>query len=129
MFQTTFIESGAGVCFVATGAVTADEIRRAKTALAACDNGARQIRFAIVDFQEATELTMSIDDLRRLIDVDMRLAALTPAAVVAIVAPKEHMFGMARMWESLAEATGWKTGVFRSSTDACRWVAQRCALN
>jgi hypothetical protein len=128
MFQTTFIEQGAGVCFVGSGIVTAGEIGRAKIALSECEETARRIRFAIVDLQEATQLPLNIDDLRRLAGFDMQLALLIPDAVVAVVAPKDYMFGIARMWEVLAEATGWKISVFRSSGEACKWVTQQCCV-
>ena len=50
-------------------------------------------------------------------------------ASVAIVAPKDSLFGMARMWEVYVEATGWRTKVFRSSEEALPWVVQSNAVS
>jgi hypothetical protein len=128
MFVAKCIEHGAGVCFVGTGIVTAPEISEAKLALFASEELVKRIVFAIVDFEAASQVIAETADIRRIIQIDLQLAALIPNVVVAVIAPKEHMYGLARMWEAMAECTGWKTGVFRSSSDACKWVTQNCAL-
>ena len=128
MFQTTFIERGFGLCFVGTGIVTAGEMHKAKLELWACEDTLRRVTFALVDFQAATEMALESADIHRIVEIDMRLAAMRPNLVVAIIAPKDHIFGLARMWETLAESTGWKTGVFRSSGEACKWVTQHSTV-
>lgn len=112
------------MCFVGTGVVTAEDLCRATLALSKSKEVARRITFGFVDFEAVTRLQLDTADLRRLVEIDLQLAALVPDAVVAIAAPKDHMYGLARMWEVLAEETGWKTGVFRSSREACLWVIQ-----
>ena len=122
MFQTMFVEGDAGILFVASGIVTADEIRSAKLQLLSQADRVQRIRFALVDFRNASDLIVDTEGLRRIVDVDRQLATLLPGACVAVVAPKDHMFGLARMWEVSVEATGWKTWVFRSAADACGWL-------
>jgi len=45
-----------------------------------------------------------------------------PRAAVAIVAPKDEVFGMARMWEMMVVFTEWKIQVFRSREEADLWL-------
>ena len=129
MFQTTFVEGDTGILFVGSGVVTADEIRSSKLQLFANCDRLQQVEFAIVDFQVASSLILDADDLRRIVDLDRQLALLVPNACVAIVAPKDYMFGLARMWETTLEVAGWKTQVFRSTSDACPWVREMSTSN
>jgi hypothetical protein len=128
LFSTKFVEQGRGLFFVGCGAVTCCEIYRAKIALAERRDLLRGVVFANVDFHETTELNVSPGDIRQLAHLDAHLARTIPNAIVAIVAPKDSIFGMARMWEVFAESTGWRTGVFRSSDEACAWVVQNSGV-
>jgi hypothetical protein len=129
MFQTTFVEGDTGILFVGSGIVTADEIRSAKINLLVERDRTRRIEFAIVDFQVASSLVLDTVDLRRIVELDRQLASFLPNACVAIVAPKDHMFGLARLWEAMVEVIGWRTRVFRSAADACPWVRKAIAEN
>jgi hypothetical protein len=42
---------------------------------------------------------------------------------IAIIAPKNVSFGLARMYESLADEVPWDFAVFRSSNDALAWLS------
>jgi hypothetical protein len=53
----------------------------------------------------------------------MQIALSVPRApAVAIVAPSDLAFGIARMWEAFAEVTRWNTHVFRSRAEADPWL-------
>ncbi|MBZ5535614.1 MAG: hypothetical protein LAO31_06630 [Acidobacteriia bacterium] len=38
--------------------------------------------------------------------------------LLAVVAPKDYMFGLARTWEALVDSAGWQTAVFQTRLDA-----------
>ena len=122
MFQTMFVEGDTGVLFVGSGVVTAEEIRSAKLQLLSQQDRTRQIKFALIDFRNATDLLVDTEGLRRIVDVDRQLAVLLPDACVAVVAQEDYMYGLARMWETSVEVTGWRTWVFRSAAEACNWL-------
>jgi len=61
--------------------------------------------------------------VRRLIEVDRSLVELIPRTAIAIVAPKDELFGLSRMWEMMVGVPGWETRVFRSRADAEAWLA------
>jgi hypothetical protein len=125
MFSTWLIEEGRGLMFVGSGCVTWREIYEAKTELAARKDIVRPVPFAIIDLEAITALQLDAEELRQLASIDLFLATLSPGAVVAVVAPQDHVFGMARMWEVFAEPTGWRIRVFRSREEACAWVGMK----
>ena len=45
-----------------------------------------------------------------------------PPLCVAVIAPRIEVFGMARMWQALADPVGWPTGVFREAQEARNWL-------
>jgi hypothetical protein len=47
-----------------------------------------------------------------------------PNMLVAIAAPRDYAFGMARMWQAFVEDTGWNTAVFRSRAAASDWLRE-----
>ena len=122
MFSTRFVEQGRGVFFVGSGTVTWSEVHAAKSALIGRQDLLPRITFVIVDLKDATELNMTPGEIRQLAHLDACFAHLIPDAVVAIVAPSDAVFGLARMWEVFVETSGWRTSVFRSSEEACAWV-------
>ena len=121
-FATEFIEQGRGLVLTGSGLITARDIHDVKTALLAQESLLRQVAYAIVDLKAVTELKLTAAELRGLVKLDLHLAKLLPHAAVAIVAAADHPFGMARMWEVLAEDTGWQTAVFRTRAQAEAWV-------
>jgi hypothetical protein len=49
----------------------------------------------------------------------------TPRAVVAVVAPGDTVFGMARMWQAFANKTGWEIEIVWSKPAATVWLRSR----
>jgi hypothetical protein len=119
-----FIDQGRHVRFVGADHLTGREFIEAKVALATDEEQVRSIASATVDLVDVTEFDMTADEVRELARVDHLLATLTPKVVVVIVTPLDHVFGLARMWEALAETTGWRTGVFRTREEAEIWLRE-----
>jgi hypothetical protein len=42
-----------------------------------------------------------------------------------VASPRDHGYGLARMWEALVEWVGWETMAFRSLTEAEDWIRRR----
>jgi hypothetical protein len=83
----------------------------------------RRCRFWLADFTNSDLAEVSGEDIRALRAIAAEAAALCPELAVAIVAPEDLQFALGRMWSTLTEGTGWRTSAFRSSADACRWLA------
>ena len=124
MFSNEFQEQGRRILQVGSGRLTGREIIQANEALLADGNRLKQLRTALVDLSDVEIVDVSPDDVRIIAGLDTQMSKLIPALAVAIVATKEHVFGMARMWQTLAETTGWDTKVFRMHPEADAWLEQ-----
>ncbi len=73
---------------------------------------------------------ITTDAIRSVVAENKRLAAIAePGTLVAIAAPQELGYGLARMWEAYAHhETGWRTSVFHSRADADLWIQHNLRL-
>lgn len=124
MFYTRFVEGGRGLLCIGCEIVHAREIKETKAALD--HDRFSAIAYSIIDLQEATDFHVTPGDLREIARIDLELSERAPNAFVAVVAPKDPHFGLARMWEVYVQATGWTTEVFRSPQEARKWIVANC---
>ena len=94
----------------------------AENVLLTTEDKVRDITFSLVDLSDVTRFEVTSDEIHRIADVAKRIALLAPHIVVAVIAPGDYVFGLARMWETLVESTGWTTAVVRSKAEADAWV-------
>jgi hypothetical protein len=120
------IQAGTGLLLICSGEVTSKDLIDAKKRLKVSPQRIHECRYAIVDFVLVSELKLSASEVRELAEQDIRIAALlVPGLVVAVVAPTEATFGLSRMWQVLAETTGWETTVVRTREDGQDWIQQK----
>ena len=124
---TRFTDSNRGFRTTGTGVLAGAELVKAKLALEADEAAVRGLAFAICDFSEVTQIELTSDDVKTIAEIDVRLSAWAPDVVVAVIAPRDAVYGMSRIWEVLAEPTGWPIGIFRRAVDAERWVQSTLA--
>ena len=126
-YTTTFIDGGRGVLHVARGIVVSEEILGGAREIQRDEARARQLKYGITDLTDVEELRVTTQDMRRIAEGSKRTALLVPHGFVAIVAPRDHLFGMARMWEALVDEAEWETSVFRTRNEADAWIQTRLA--
>lgn len=124
-FVNTFTSDGAGIHQVGTGVVTGAEILAATAAVANAPDKARTLRYSLVDLSDASVFRATPDDIRLISRQGATIALLAPDAAVAVVAPKDDAYGLARMWQTMVEMTGWQTAVFRERVLAMTWLRDR----
>jgi hypothetical protein len=54
--------------------------------------------------------------------VELRSEDAEVAPKIAVVAPRDLSFGLARMYEAFADSIPWKLAIFRSAEDALAWL-------
>jgi len=121
-FSVKWNAEGQTVLCSGSGVVTGQEILRDTEACLARHERLRTLLRATIVLAGITGLEITVEEVRVIASLDARLAALNPRVTVAIVAPQDVVFGFARMWETLVEATGWKTRVFRTEPEAEAWL-------
>ena len=119
-------QDGAGVIYYCHGDMTFDDLFQAGMGFLASPEEIKKWRYSIVDLTSVAAMHLSSDDIRSVVDQNKRIAALAhPGVLVAVAAPKDLGYGLARMWEILLEQIGWETMTFRSRPEADTWIRQR----
>ena len=124
--EVAFVQNGLGLLFIASGLLTRSDLIESKNRLLESRERIKQCVYAIVDLFGVSSTELSASDVADIAEHDERIAAvIKPGAIVAIMAPKDSDYGLGRMWETLAENTGWETKVFRSREQGSAWLRAR----
>jgi hypothetical protein len=124
-YTTEFIDDGRGMIHTGEGVLTGEDLIAGSMRLRAEMKRGGRVEYAMSDLSAVTEMRATPDDLRQLAEAQLVTAQILPKALAAVVAPHDHVFGMARMWEAYADATGWETRVFRDRASADRWLEEQ----
>ena len=120
------VDDGAGALITMTGIIAEAELAEAYEPHLNQDREKfRRYRFSLTDLRGVTELKLSTHAVQDHARRCARAAERNPDAVVAVVAEQDLEFGLARMWQMLAEGTGWQIRVFRSDERARNWIRER----
>lgn len=77
----------------------------------------------LVDLRETHSSARSPEALLRFAEsAEEKLASITASTKVAVVAPKDLTFGLARMYKLLADSVPWNFVVFRAMDAALAWL-------
>ena len=79
-------------------------------------------RYGLADYSQVTDTDADHAKIRRLASAHIDASKINIKLILAICSPADHIFGIARMWGILAEATGWEIRIFRSTEDAKAWI-------
>jgi hypothetical protein len=120
--STDFLQGGQWLRLRGWGTLTGEELISAIAKMEMSPETFRQATFCTTELDGVTEMKLTPEHVRSIVDIDLRLAVLNPSLCVAVIAPRIEVFGMARMWQALADATGWPTGVFRDAGEARTWL-------
>jgi hypothetical protein len=112
----------------ATGVLTGAELVEANRAFFATELD----QFAdaatwLSDYTDCTVGDFPSELVRDLVEISVRVSRVNPRLRVALAVTPDLLFGIGRMWESLAAQTGWEAGVFRSLAEAERWLGRGSA--
>jgi hypothetical protein len=121
-----FLHAGAGVIFHCRGALAIKDLFDANNNFLADAEAVKKWRFAIVDLTETGSLDINYQSAETVVMHNERLASEAPhGVVIAIASPKDWTFGLARMWQSLAQRTGFEIRICHSRSEAEQWVGER----
>lgn len=122
-FSIEFVDDGRGVMQIGNGIVTGQElIDTAKFILEKMQQGT-PVSYDLIDLSNIERFSASCDDIRGIARINTDMAKLVGKIEVAVVAPSDVAYGMARMWQVYVQSTGWDTYVFRNQTEAQAWLA------
>jgi hypothetical protein len=117
------VHGGTGCVYLYHGVLTGDDVIQLNEKILASEKF-KQVQWCLVDETLATSIDISPEETKQLVKQDSRLIARFPNLVIAVVAPRDVGFGMARMWEIMTARTGWSTRTFRTRTEADAWLRE-----
>jgi len=103
------------------GAITSDDLIRYLTAVKQ-DRRLRPGYLSLFDLGEALPGDLAGDAVRRAAEVARRFDERTGPVRVAVVAPSDVAFGMARMYGALVDGLQREVRVFREAREAEAWL-------
>lgn len=81
---------------------------------------------ALIDWSDAAPFKVSSTAVRQAAAIAPRTAKKSSGSLrIAIVAPQDLVFGLARMEEALASGSSWEIQVFRERSSAVAWLEAR----
>jgi len=119
-------QAGAGVILDWSGSLKLSDFHEVQTRFLTSSEKLKQVKYILVDLTFVDTLNVPYRDMELIAQGDMRLAQnATPGVLFAVAAPRDLGFGLARMWQVLAEKTKWETMVLRSRAEAEAWIRER----
>jgi predicted Mrr-cat superfamily restriction endonuclease len=79
----------------------------------------------LVDFSQMTEMKVTSEVVRQMVEINRKTAQLAPGVWVAIVAPSPLAYGMSRVWHSFAYDLDWTANVFHARPEAVAWLIKQ----
>jgi hypothetical protein len=120
------LDEGRGNLIIGSGTVTSEEyLTTHKAHLTQAEDKFRKYRYSLCDYTTVTKVEISSKDVQLIAKLSKDAAAVNPDAVVAVVADRDVIYGLSRMWQISSDGTQWEIRVFKSTDDAKKWIVER----
>jgi hypothetical protein len=124
-YTSSYVDDGRGIHKFGTGLVTGLELFSGALETSRDIERLRKLRYGLTDFSGTTEMQVTPEDIRRMVEVNRKTASFTPGGIVAIIAPDSLPYAMARLWHTLSDDLGWTANVFHTRADAIAWLRKQ----
>jgi hypothetical protein len=84
--------------------------------------------YFIRDFAETTNFDVSVETVKLSATLYKALMEVNETVLIAVVAPNDHEFGMARLWHAYIGIQDERANVFRTREAASNWIVQTLFL-
>ena len=126
-YTTTYLDNGKGLLKTGTGIVTGVDIY-SSTVRQGNDENTRRVCYGLADFTDTTELKITPDEIRSLVEANRKVASFCPGIYVAIIAPSAFSYAMSRLWHTTGDDLPWISNVFHARADAIAWLRKQFLL-
>jgi hypothetical protein len=124
-YISSYVDGGKGMHKTGTGVVTGAELFAVALSDPMDEGRARQLRYGLSDFSGVTDMQVTPGQIRQLVEINRKMASLTPGGIVAVVAPDALSYALSRLWHTLSDDLGWTTNVFHTRPDAIAWLRKQ----
>jgi hypothetical protein len=124
--QLEFVHEGLGVIYRCEGTLGLQHFSVANDRLLASPEQIRKLKYALIDAVSMEPTYFSPSEMDDIVLQDRQIASYAvPGLLVALVADRNVVFALARMWEAFIEGIGWETKIFPTISEAQDWVRIR----
>ena len=117
------LNEGKGLLYIYRGVIRYEDDRRANELMR--DRHDRSgVRFTIIEHRNVKVNLTTNAEIRMAARFCIALSQQLPKHIVAVITPDDLSFGLGRMWQTLADETGWSMAVFRDMSAAAEWLHQ-----
>jgi trans-aconitate methyltransferase len=124
-YNSSYVDDGKGLLKIGSGIVTGAEMFAVATTDPLDEARARKLHYGLVDFSAVTDMQVTPTHIRQLVEINRKMASLTPGALVAVIAPDPMSYAISRLWHTFAEDLGWKSNIFHARPDAIAWLRKQ----
>jgi hypothetical protein len=115
---------GIGVVYRSFGILTSQDLYDADERLHSEIKRNPGLRYLLVDHSAIPDEKVDTESLRVLAGRVGENLELIPEGLIAIVAPNDILYGLSRMWETLANQSALTTRVMRTRAEAVAWLEE-----
>ncbi len=124
------LHDGMGILYLCHGRIKGKDFIDANRRLLAFNDRLKQARYGLVDETGIENVQISESELLTIVAQNKKIAAIVPqGAVVAVIAQDDYALGLAHLWGSFIEHTGWETMTFRTRWKAKSWILEKMKAN
>ena len=124
--QLEFVHDELGVIYRCEGTLGLQHFSVANDQLLATPERMRKLKYALIDAVSMEPTIFSPSQMDGIVLQDRQIASYSVRRLlVPLVAERNVVFALARMWEVFIEGIGWETKIFPSITEAQDWVRIR----
>ena len=125
-----FLHDGVGILYLCHGTVTGKDFIEANKQILTFNEHLKQVKYGLIDETAIDDIHISESERVMITAQNKKIASLVaPGAVVAVMSKSDVAFGLALMWESFIEHTGWETMTFRTRWKAESWIKEKVKAN
>ncbi len=114
-----------GVLLSGFGILTAYDIKEVNNTLYETPQKIQKITYQLCDFTRVTQVEISSEEIGAIAEQDAKAGEINPNMFIAVVGEEDLVFGLSRMWETLADTIPFEKHVFRQMEDAQKWIAEK----
>lgn len=125
--QIKYLDDGLGGLYIGEGIVTGEDIISSNRQVFSSEEKMMKIKYGLIDYSNITKFEVSNSEAEIIASQDKEASKYIPDVIIAVIAKKDLVFGVNRMWEIITENTGlqWETMVFRDREGAEAWIKER----
>lgn len=120
------LDNGLGNLIYGEGELTAEEYyHETMQHLSKPEAQLKKYIYSIVDYTQVTHAQIGLNYITKIAKKAIEVSKINPEVIVVLAASNNIVYGLAKIWCSLAKMTGWNMNVFKTREKADSWIQNK----